>query len=570
MAVFIMTKLSIKQKEEKKINILSAINLSENYELFEDFQYISRKQKIKIKHTTCGTIYETSIANFLHGRRCNRKECIQERRKKTNIEKYGGVSPLSDEALKEKHKASLKAFYEENLKEINDKRKNTCMERYGVDNPSKHDAFKATAKQACLKKYGVSNPMKAKIIQEKVKQTLLERYGVDNPMFSEDIQNTLIEKYGYLSPFEKEEIREKSINTKKLNNFNKYKEMWEEDEILPLFSFEEYKGVNKIEYKFKCKKCNKVFSKRIDGTFAGKATCRKCNPIKYGKTEQELKNNISLYVPIQENKIFTFNNKRYELDIFIPEYNTGIEFDGLYFHSENANGRNHKYHLNKDKFFEDNFNIKVFHVWENEWIYKKDIVLSILLNKIDKTSNRIYARKCEIKEVENKETNKFLEENHIQGSCNSKIKLGLYYENKLVSILTLSKSRYDKKYEWEIVRFCNILNTSVVGGFSKLLRYFEKKYQPTSIITYADKRYSYGELYEKNGFIFLRESKPSYFYFLKSSDILYNREHLQKHKLKDRFENFDDEITEWENMKNNGYDRIWDCGNKVFERLYKR
>jgi hypothetical protein len=128
------------------------------------------------------------------------------------------------------------------------------------------------------------------------------------------------------------------------------------------------------------------------------------------------------------------------------------------------------------------------------------------------------------------------------------------------------KPLYNKKYEWEIIRFCNKLNTSVVGGFSKLLKYFKNEHNG-SIITYADKRHSNGNLYKNNGFEELHDSKPNYFY-VKKRDI-FSREKFQKHKLKDLFENFNPDLTEWENMQLNNYDRIWDCGNKVFELRQK-
>ena len=179
-------------------------------------------------------------------------------------------------------------------------------------------------------------------------------------------------------------------------------------------------------------------------------------------------------------------------------------------------------------------------------------------------SERIYARKCTVKEVSSKEAKEFLEKNHLQGACNSKVNIGLYSGNTPVSLMTFGKPRYNKQYEWELLRFCNALNTSVIGGAGKLLSYFVKTYNPSSILSYANLRWSTGNLYEKLGFTLKGTSSPNYFYF-NEDFILHSRIEFQKHKLKDKLENFDPSLTESENMYNNGYRKIYDCGNLVYE-----
>lgn len=525
--------------------------------LNEDFVYKNNKQRLKIKHTACGTIYETSAVRFINGSMCRNKKCIQKKIEETNLRKYGVKVVTQNKKVKEKARNTLKEKYGvENPSQMSDhleKIRKTNLDKYGVESYSKTDEYKEKVKQTNIERYGVEWATQNNSIKEKTKKTCLERYGVEH--FNSLKENTLSNKRKRW----RRNYQENILNFK---------------EIIPLFPEEEYIGnrpcvttnnFSGIKYPFECKVCKTKFE---DILTAGKTPrCPTCYPYNYrvSVAEKQIAGILREKIEIEENKFFTFNNKRYELDIFIPSLNIGFEYDGIYYHSQLSGNKERNYHLNKDKFFEDNFNIKIFHIWENEWLEKKDIVSSILLSKIGKTSNRIYARKCEIREVQNTEADIFLEENHIQGKCGAKIKLGLYYQNMLVSLLTFSKPRYNKKYEWEIVRFCNILNTSVVGGFSKLLKYFKKTYSPQSIITYADKRYSYGDLYEKNGFTLLRESKPNYFYTFHKNSTLFSRNYFQKHKLKDRLEVFNENISEWENMKNNGYDRIWDCGNKVFE-----
>ncbi|MFW6047533.1 MAG: hypothetical protein ACOCP4_07110 [Candidatus Woesearchaeota archaeon] len=267
-----------------------------------------------------------------------------------------------------------------------------------------------------------------------------------------------------------------------------------------------------------------------------------------------IKSNVS--TRIIENSYDILKSK--ELDIYLPDYKLAIEFNGLFWHSEGSK-KDKNYHLHKTQLCEEK-SIQLIHIFEDEWIEKKDIVKSIIKGKLG-LNDKIYARKCEIKEIENKEAKSFYERNHIQGSINSKINIGLFYENKLVSCLSFNKARYNKQYDWEITRFANKLDISIIGGFAKMLSYFKKHYNG-SIITYSDRRYFNGSIYKNNGFKELKESQPNYFYT--DYKFRYSRIKFQKHKLEEQLEYFDPQLTEWENMQLNGWDRIWDCGNRVF------
>jgi len=250
-----------------------------------------------------------------------------------------------------------------------------------------------------------------------------------------------------------------------------------------------------------------------------------------------------------------------ELDFYLPKEKLAIEFDGIFWHNDKRVSKN--YHIEKTKECEKK-GIQLLHIFENEWNNKKDIWKSILETKLGK-SKRIFARKCKIIYLDTEKKNRFLNKNHLQGSCVSKINIGLEYHGELISVMTFGKSRFSEKYDWEIIRFANKIGMSVVGGASKILKEF-KKYNKGSIITYADKRYSNGNLYEKLGFNFSHESSPNYFYF-NSDNILYSRNKFQKHKLKNVLNIFNSDKTEYQNMIDNGYMRIWDCGNLSFRSL---
>jgi hypothetical protein len=242
----------------------------------------------------------------------------------------------------------------------------------------------------------------------------------------------------------------------------------------------------------------------------------------------------------------------------------------MYFHSEN-NGKGREYHLHKTTECEKQ-NIQLIHIFEDEWVYKNDIIKSKLrhLLKINKT--KIYARNCIIKDVNNKEKNQFLNENHLQGEDKSKIKLGLYYNNELVSLITFGKYRKitGNKHEenkYELIRYASKLNVNVVGGFSKLLKNFIKNYTPLEITSYADRRYSVGNLYKLNNFKFIHNTPPNYWYmkYYKNREHRYKYRKSELHKI---LEIYEPNKSEWDNMKLNKYDRIWDCGSKKYIMVF--
>ena len=253
-----------------------------------------------------------------------------------------------------------------------------------------------------------------------------------------------------------------------------------------------------------------------------------------------------------------------EIDIFVPEFNIGIEYDGLYWHSEKYKDKN--YHLGKTEECLKN-GVRLIHIFEDEWINKKRIVKSMLSNIFKKTQNKLYARKCEIKEITNKESCAFLEENHIQGRINGKINVGLFYNDELVSLMSFGDRRInmgskpDKNGEYELLRFCNKLDTNVVGGASKLFNYFKNKYEFNKIISYCDLRWSAGDLYHILGFKEIGRSQPNYFYLIgnnRKNRFKYRKSELVK-------EGFDKNKSEHEIMLERGIYRIYDCGNLIFE-----
>ena len=432
--------------------------------------------------------------------------------------------------------------------------KNTFKEKYNVENPSQLDSVNEKKKKTYLKHFGFEHPMKNESFKEnlleKVKKTNIKKYGVDFPVKSEKIrkkiENNLKKDFGI------NHHSQKHINDfKNFKNKNFIIENFIKNEKFLIDKFCEYFNVHKS----------------------------KANAIK-----QELNilipNNSNIENKI--NKIFNFIFKEkdrsvikpFELDLFSKNHKIAIEYDGLLWHSfgkstyprfNNYNEIDKNYHLRKTELCETQ-GIQLLHIFEDEWLNetKRKIWISVIKSKLGIIKDKIYARKCIIKEIDTKIAKKFLNENHLQGYVNSSIKLGLYYDNNLVSVMTIGKSRYSKKYQYELLRFANKINTSVIGAFSKLLKYFERKYNPKNIISYANRRWSNGNVYEVNRFSLVNISGPNYFYFKPDEGILQSRVKFQKHKLKNLLENYDPKKTELQNMIDNGYRIMYDCGNKVY------
>lgn len=256
--------------------------------------------------------------------------------------------------------------------------------------------------------------------------------------------------------------------------------------------------------------------------------------------------------------------KPYELDIYIPKHNLGIELNGIYWHSlhqDNDIPENRNRHLNKTNICLEN-NINLFHFTCYEWINKNDIVKSMILNKNKICSNKIFARKCIIEEVSKNEEQVFFNNNHLQGYANSNICIGLKYDDEFVTMISFRKPRYNMTYDFEILRIASKLNTNIVGGVSKLFKFFIKNNKGKSIITYADRRYSTGNIYKILGFEFSHNSTIGYKWT--KNGIEYNRWTFMKHKLKDKLKIFDENLSERDNMFNNGYKKLYDCGQVVF------
>lgn len=254
----------------------------------------------------------------------------------------------------------------------------------------------------------------------------------------------------------------------------------------------------------------------------------------------------------------------YELDIVSHKRKIAIEYCGLYWHSELSGNKTSTYHATKRKMCEDK-GYKLLTIFESDDMNK----VYNLLNHLIGSNEKIYARNTDFRIIDNDTSKIFNDKFHMHDDHNASIKTGLYHNDELVMVATFGKSRYNKSYDYECIRMTSHGNYRIVGGVSKIIKNTMKIFDMKSIITYADLRFGDGNTYIQSGFEYSHESPPNYWYFNKKANKLHSRVQFQKHKLKYKLEYFDSNLTEWENMKMNNWDRIWDCGNKVYFMVNK-
>lgn len=469
----------------------------------------------------------------------------------------------------------------ERLKITKEKYKASCLKKYGVDNAFKHDHIREKIKQTNMNKYGVDNPSKNTEISKKIENTMINKYGVKsnlllseyvetikeinlskygeeyplkNKTIREKIKQTNIEKYGFASPAKSEIVKQKTKNT----NLEKYGS----SHITQRFMSNETLLILNDKKKF-IELYNKYNNTRSLAEYLNVHPTTILNYIhKYNI-------DLNIYRSRYENELSSFlteidinhsiNNRSIisplEIDLYIENFNIGIEIHGIYWHSEliqpNTNYHLMKYQKTKEK------NIFLFQFFENEIRDKKDIILSMISNKLQLNKEKIGSRKVSIEKISNTDLNNFLNKNHIQGKTPlSKIRYGAIYDNEIIGVCSFQP----KKEVYELTRFCTKNNTTVMGLFSKMVNRFTNDYSPSKIISFSDNRYSNGDLYLHNGWVLETEMAPTYYY----TDLqnVFHRFLFRKKNIERKFNISIEDKTEKILTEELGFTRLWDAGKK--------
>lgn len=496
---------------------------------------------------------------------------IQCKRIQTNIEKYGAATFLHSEEGQKQSKQSIKQRYGvDNVMHVDTikaKRDATNLERYGNINPATTEQIKKKKKTTNLERYGTENSLSSNSIRDKVANTMMERYGVDNPFklqkFQDRADETMLERYGVESPIQNDKLKDK-INqsmVERYGNIHYHTSQIDPDMIIYIND----KNWLTEQHVTKQKTIERIAEEcGVSSNVITQALKKHDIPVQFRNTSQGERDIVSFIASIYTGEVVCNNRTilgSHELDVYLPEKKIAFEFNGVFWHSE-LNGKRSNYHIEKTNKCNEK-GIQLIHILDSEWNTKQEIVKSRIRSRLGVNST-IPARKCTVVQLNSTLSRTFFNTTHIQGFCSASVVYGLMCNNEIVAVMSFGKARYNKKVQWELLRYSNQLNVTIVGGAGKLFNHFVRTQSPTSITTYSDKRWNTGNMYEKIGFTKQHSAKPNYYYFQPHDTTkLYHRSQFQKHKLH-KLPQFDPVLTEWQNMVNNGFDRIWDCGNDVF------
>lgn len=453
---------------------------------------------------------------------CGQQSCRNFAYKKCLLENKGVENVFQLPSVKSKIKEHRDSLTVKEKTAISQKTKDTCLKNLGVEYPSQSPKVIEKRQNNNLRKYGVKEPIQLPHIQNAIKEKHILTFGVDYPMQAES-------------------VKEKARNSRKTS----------EDAFSPgRLSFQ-----TKQQCEDEYEKCRNLFalSKKFEVNHNWLSRQFSKFEIEVQKTPPSaVQQEIFDYVSSLRPAVINDRTQIYPKEIDILSGNLGIEVDGIYWHSYN----NKETYLEKHNHFNKRIScllsgIGLLRVTDIEWNEKRDVLKSVINARLGIFNRRVFARQCTIKPLGAKEANDFLKQNHLQGQAPALVKLGLFFDNQLISIATFAKSRYGK-YDWELIRSANLLNTQVIGGFSKLLAYFRRNFKG-SIVSYCDLDKFTGQQYEKNGFIKIDESLSYYYWHPKHGKV--NRLSLQKHKLK-----VPDGQTTQNHIFSLGYRRYWTGG----------
>ena len=422
--------------------------------------------------------------------------------KKTNLEKLGVEYPFQSSLIQEKGKES-------------------CLEKYGVEYYNQTEESKKIHKKTVSERYGVENISQIDVVKKKKEELNINKltYAKSLNLISID---ELAKKFNRSEGVIIDDIRLLNLKIIKFNNDTRF---YIEKSNLPiLFDF---------------------FSKT---EMSGKSY-----------SEKELVDFVkSIYFDeIMENTKRIIPPK--ELDVYIPKMKIAIEYDGLHWHDENHVDRN--YHLTKTNMCNEK-GIDLIHVFEDDWLERKEIVKSMIASRLGVYKEKIFARKCQIKEIEKDQAKIFFDENHLQGFAYGDLYLGLMFNDELIQCICINKKGWHDG-NVELTRMVTKLNTQVIGGFSKLMKHISDYIEYKSITSYVYKAWFNGKGYIESGFKIVKENNPSYSYVVNGRRV--HKSHFRKDKIKKMFERgelkfYDSNKTEHENMIENKIYRIYDCG----------
>ncbi len=515
--------------------------------------YRLRTESARPTCLTCGNRVRFSFADGAYQRFCSSRcgqlhSTVKQAKVKTNLERHG--VPNAGGFGTEVHKSAM-------------------LEKYGVEHPMDSFEIRQRVVDTNLERYGVTNVFAAEEIKEKIKDTVIERYGVEHVMQVPSVKAKYRNEKGEWKAFGTNiELR---LQHRLQTITRTVQERLDEHGFELLFEPTGF-GYDQ-RHTVKHHTCGTVFSTAL---YSGHIPrCFTCEPKLHGTSKlqisvQEFISSLGIEIEVGNRKILGGK----EIDIYIPSHGLGFEINGLYAHSELAykhSGRMNKQastqHLHKTQIAESK-GIRLVHLFEDDIRDRWTVVQSMICSMLQ-LNGRIFARRCVVREVPANEARAFCDDNHLRRSARFTFAVGAYHRDELVACAVFGPPRYAKKHDFELIRFCTKLNITVVGALSRIIKFFENKKRPVSLLSYADRSYSNGNAYLKCGFTLERTTSPNYWYFKDNECIRQHPTQLRKYKLKRLYSDLDMSKTEWELLRERGWNRIWDCGQLVFTKTSK-
>jgi hypothetical protein len=456
-------------------------NVTLNQQLPERY---TKETKLQFTDSSYGTFSSTVKAMEDAGKRAGtdplstHPKAIQERRVKTNIQKYGSSNPALNEDVRAKMKATVKG-------------------KYGVENPSQAQSIKDKKRDTLLQNYGVTNPMHSEEVKTRLKSTIKKKYGVDNIAKNLKIQqrmkDTSLRKYGYSNPMHNAEVREKQLR----QVLSKYEES-DKLNILPNGKYvseycSEFNTNPSPQY---ANKIYKQFSPELAQEWIERHKSSVSNlEILFERLASDLG-------AVRVNKKVSDSHK-YRPDIKIND-SLYVDLDGLLYHSEKYKKDNHYHNEKRKAYLADNTTLLQFRA--DELVKRPEVIKSMLNLKLGRVEHRHFARKLDIREVKANDAYAFLEENHLMGGMWNTKTIGLYSGSELLMLVSYKYYRKKKDPYLELDRVCSKTNTSIVGGLSRLLKEIIKRESPSKVVSFVDLRYADGHSLAKLGFTKVSEN----------------------------------------------------------------
>ena len=438
----------------------------------------------------------------------------------------------------------------------------TNQVKRGVNHPAQDPATRAKISQTTFVNHGVHNPMHSPALKAKQTATNLNRYGRSNPLSSPTIKAkvaaTMIQRHGHQHAMQVPAIAAAAAQTRKLNHYSAYAYAKIHDRDWLLDQNQSGKSMGEIADELGVSSSNLCKYFHNHGLEIKKHF--------RSAMERDIAHYLAqLGIDMVCNDRVTISPL--EIDLWIPSAKLGIELNGAYYHSE-LQGKLPSYHLSKTTAAAQ-AGIRLLQFFDWEVFAKRDIVLDKICHLLGK-SRRVGARTLTMALVDRTTAWQFFEHNHLQGACQASVVWGLFdQQGQLMSAMSFGKSRYNRCYQYELLRFCCALGVSVPGAASRLLKQFLTQSAVTGhkLVSYCNRRWSTGLIYETLGFTMSHVTAPGYYYVKRNGEYAGTRQQWQKHLLKHKLEIFDPTQSEAQNMLANGYTRVWDCGQLVYEMV---